>query len=451
MKKLLALLLLPVLAFAAAGDIKMDRKNSSDNAWISTIFAKVNSSIIGLDSSGVPTTVTGLTWTSGSHLLLGGLAVDGTGVLQFPTATTSAGGITFGTDTNFYRNAAGQASLNATSGDVAFILAKAGTTSGYLSTSGSAVQLASQSGQLLLLSNNVTAVTLDGSQNATLAGRLFAADGAAGTPSMSFTNANTTGFFRAASPGIGVSVGTVEIARFFATNLVGMPGSSFGASIKFDANTTQQGFYFNGETSGLGRTGVNATALYNANVATLSMDASNNAIFAHKVTINSTGGTTNADALFFGTDTALFRVAASSLQSTNNLSLTVPGTFTINANSTGQIIFQTGTNTTALTLDTSQNAVLVGNLNINTIGKTLTVKSGSNAKAGTFTLVAGSATVANTSVTANSVVNFTLKTVGGTIGTQAPFITAISVGTSFTVTALGTNTSTYNYVIEEVN
>lgn len=38
------------------------------------------------------------------NFLLGGLTTDGTGVLQFPAATTTAGGIAFGTDLNIFRN-----------------------------------------------------------------------------------------------------------------------------------------------------------------------------------------------------------------------------------------------------------------------------------------------------------------------------------------------------------
>lgn len=43
-----------------------------------------------------------------------------------------------------------------------------------------------------------------------------------------------------------------------------------------------------------------------------------------------------------------------------------------------------------------------GNMKVNTVGKGLQVKGGSNARIGSFTLSGGSATVANTSVTANS-------------------------------------------------
>lgn len=79
----------------------------------------------------------------------------------------------------------------------------------------------------------------------------------------------------------------------------------------------------------------------------------------------------------------------------------------------------------------------------------ISVKSNANGRAGTFVLVAGTVTVANTSVTANSVIEFTVKTVGGTIGI-APQVVSTVVGTSFTVTGAGTNTSTYNYIIKEI-
>jgi len=57
-------------------------------------------------------------------------------------------------------------------------------------------------------------------------------------------------------------------------------------------------------------------------------------------------------------------------------------------------------------LDTVEAA---GNFLASTIGKTLAIKSGANAKAGTFTLVAGTATVANTSITDKSVIAVTNK------------------------------------------
>ena len=64
---------------------------------------------------------------------------------------------------------------------------------------------------------------------------------------------------------------------------------------------------------------------------------------------------------------------------------------------------------------------------------------------GTFTANGSSSvTVADTGVTANSIIVFTLKTVGGTVGAQ-PAISTITVGTGFTVVATASDTSVYNW------
>lgn len=66
---------------------------------------------------------------------------------------------------------------------------------------------------------------------------------------------------------------------------------------------------------------------------------------------------------------------------------------------------------------------------------------------GTFTADGASAvTVANTNVTADSIIVFTLKTVGGTVGAY-PAIQTITPGTGFTVAATASDTSVYNYRI----
>ena len=68
--------------------------------------------------------------------------------------------------------------------------------------------------------------------------------------------------------------------------------------------------------------------------------------------------------------------------------------------------------------------------------------------AGTFTALTGGGpvTVADTNVTANSVIIITLKTVGGTVGSP-PIIKTISAGTGFTVNNTASDTSVYNYRI----
>ena len=66
---------------------------------------------------------------------------------------------------------------------------------------------------------------------------------------------------------------------------------------------------------------------------------------------------------------------------------------------------------------------------------------------GTFTCNGTSAvTVANSKVTANSVIVVTLKTVGGTVG-AVPSVKTITAGTGFTISGTASDTSVYNYVI----
>lgn len=66
---------------------------------------------------------------------------------------------------------------------------------------------------------------------------------------------------------------------------------------------------------------------------------------------------------------------------------------------------------------------------------------------GTFVATGASAvTVSNAAVTANSVVIFGLKTVGGTVG-AIPAVKTITVGVGFTVAGTASDTSTYQYLI----
>lgn len=90
-----------------------------------------------------------------------------------------------------------------------------------------------------------------------------------------------------------------------------------------------------------------------------------------------------------------------------------------------------------------------GDVSLMTVGRTIQVKSGSNAKAGTFTLSSGAATISNTSITANSVIVVTLKSASGT-RTGVPDCVPTAT-TGFVATGAATDNSTYNYVILEVN
>lgn len=77
---------------------------------------------------------------------------------------------------------------------------------------------------------------------------------------------------------------------------------------------------------------------------------------------------------------------------------------------------------------------ITGNLRLGGIGNELQIASGTNASIGTTTLSGGTATVSNTLVTANSCIFLTTQ--GGTLtNVGAPYISARSAGTSFTITS----------------
>jgi hypothetical protein len=91
-----------------------------------------------------------------------------------------------------------------------------------------------------------------------------------------------------------------------------------------------------------------------------------------------------------------------------------------------------------------------GNIVFSAVGKGIQYQSGTNSRAGTATLVAGTVTVSNTSVTANTGISLTRKTSGGTIGTAITY--TLSAGTSFTINSDNPlDTSTFFYELVEVN
>jgi hypothetical protein len=88
-------------------------------------------------------------------------------------------------------------------------------------------------------------------------------------------------------------------------------------------------------------------------------------------------------------------------------------------------------------------------LNLGTAGGGVAIKTGSNARLGTATLVAGTVTVANTSVTANTKIFLSRATTGGTPGHLS--YTKIN-GTSFTINASGgADTSTVDWLLVEAS
>jgi len=84
-------------------------------------------------------------------------------------------------------------------------------------------------------------------------------------------------------------------------------------------------------------------------------------------------------------------------------------------------------------------------------GKGFKTTSGTNAKAGTVTANSTTAvTITTTAITANSVVIFGLKTAAGTAATQAPYMSAVTAGTSFQIKSSTGDTSVYNWIIQDL-
>ena len=89
-----------------------------------------------------------------------------------------------------------------------------------------------------------------------------------------------------------------------------------------------------------------------------------------------------------------------------------------------------------------------GSLDLAGAGQGLRVSEGANGKQGTAVLVAGTVTVANTSVTANSRIFLTSQADGGAVGFLR--VSARVAGTSFTITSSSaTDTSTVGFEIFE--
>lgn len=111
-------------------------------------------------------------------------------------------------------------------------------------------------------------------------------------------------------------------------------------------------------------------------------------------------------------------------------SITVPGNLTVNG--------------TSFTADVQ----VFGNVIVATAGKGLRIVEGSNARMGIATLVGGTVTVANTSVTANTRIFLTSQVDGGTPGFLR--VSTRTASTSFTITSSSvTDTSQVAWLLVE--
>lgn len=99
--------------------------------------------------------------------------------------------------------------------------------------------------------------------------------------------------------------------------------------------------------------------------------------------------------------------------------------------------------------DGTGNAAFTSGSHTFAVAALLSITSGTNQRAGNAVLVAGTITVSNTTVTANTIVMLTRKISGGTLGTAITY--TVSAGASFTITSdSALDTSTFSYLLIEV-
>jgi hypothetical protein len=110
---------------------------------------------------------------------------------------------------------------------------------------------------------------------------------------------------------------------------------------------------------------------------------------------------------------------------------------------------------TTMTIGTADGGTSSGSLTVcgdfsqSTAGKLFTIKSGTGQRAGNATLVGGTVTVTNTTVTANTLVHLNRKTPGGTVGDLSYTLNA---GASFVInSASALDTSVVTYFLIELN
>jgi hypothetical protein len=150
---------------------------SSGNNFYFSVVSSVDESLRFQNSSGTNL----VHFDKNGRVLIGTTTDSNNGILQLATHTTSAGGIGFGTDTSFFRNAQGRLTVGRNDGTNAAYLRFAYNTSTSAVESGSIgaqntvlyIDSLESGGSTQLRTNgSTTALTLDSSQRTILSGAL---------------------------------------------------------------------------------------------------------------------------------------------------------------------------------------------------------------------------------------------------------------------------------------
>lgn len=429
----------------------------SGNASTATLASTVttNANLTGpITSSGNATSVTNNAITGAMFRQSGGLALVGN-----PTnSTANVADIVAGSDGGVMRRSGvgigfGPIDLSNNTATVTGILANANTTATNANTAS-------------------TLVARDGSGNFS-AGTITAALSGNATTATSATTATT-----ATNATNGATVSSSSNASFFPL----FAASSSNSNQPFNLGT---GLTFNPSTNILSTTGANLSTLTAS--ALVATDSSKNLTSSvsglsptfNALTLNNSGTaltistTSTAGATIQSTTTGSFNEATLHLvrgDSANGYSQTHYYTGATDnwatglrvgdskyyvydvVNNVNQLIITPGSGATgnatlagSLTIS-SDNTINSGNAIINTAGKTIKIKQGSNACAGTGAVLVGGTVTVNTTAAATGDIIFLNCTAAG--GTQGIVRTSISNGTSFTITSSnGADTSTYSWVI----
>jgi len=104
---------------------------------------------------------------------------------------------------------------------------------------------------------------------------------------------------------------------------------------------------------------------------------------------------------------------------------------------------------TVLTGTSTGAATFAGAVSLSTAGTTVSIKSGTNAAAGTVTLTGGAGTITSTAIDVNTVIVMSIKTMSGTVGDHLPSV-SVAAG-SATIDGSSSDNSTYNWIALKVN
>lgn len=246
------------------------------------------------------------------------------------------------------------------------------------------------------------------------ANQVLGRDGSATNPTYSFDADPNSGIYSISDNVLGISTDGAEAVRVDATGQVSIGGVAPDGTLHVHTATAGA---------------ITASNTYNDLVVENSTNAG--------ITILTPDG--SAAGFVFGAPQDSVRAGIFYSQSTDIL----------NIDSTLDITFTTAASV-RMTIEAGGTIIATGDVSLATLGKSLKVKEGANAKMGIATLVLGTLVISTTAVTAASRIQLTAQTLGTVSVPSALAVSARSVGTSFTILASDlTDTSTVAWFIVE--